>query len=170
MAATSRVVGFDIEAAQAGLGPVDAIPLHGLHLLGAFDVSQEHDGTETGKPIRPEPLEGNGIDHGIGVSLFDLLVQLIRQIDQQGPGHIGRGREGDQRRDGDPVPESDLARRDRGRQLSIRGYHGGRWILERGGHRALSPVTGLLSRLVCGTGTWPELRFMAGKVVQGRST
>lgn len=77
MAATSRVVGLDVEAAQAGLGPIDAVPLHGLHLLGAFDVPQEHDGAETGEPIRPELLEGDGIDHGIRVSLLDLLVELV---------------------------------------------------------------------------------------------
>lgn len=97
-----------------------------MRLARVLDISHEHDGAEMGKPVRAELVQRYLIDHGIGVALLNLLVELVREISQQGWGDIVRGCERDQSRDADPIAEGHLPRRDRYRDILIAGYKRGR--------------------------------------------
>lgn len=121
MTAAAGVVGADVEAAEAELGPVGAGAVHGLHLLDALDVAQQHDGAKIGEPVGVELGERDGVDHGVGVALLDLLVQLVGQVEEQGAGDLILGRQGDEGRDGDAIAQGDLARIDVEGELLLRG-------------------------------------------------
>lgn len=74
MAAPARIIGFDIEAAQAPPTPVLSFTEVG-HLRA---LPKQHDGSEVAKPKGPEVSERDGINHRKGVTLFNLAIELVR--------------------------------------------------------------------------------------------
>lgn len=54
----------------------------------------------------------HGFHHWVRVSLGNLLGELVREVDQQGRGHLVSRDEGYNRGDCLPIPECDLTRRD----------------------------------------------------------
>ncbi len=116
VAAAPRVVGLDVEEAEAFLGPVFAID----HVFGRLDVPQQHDGAKVLEPVGGKLVEGQPFHHGIGIPALDLLVQLIIEVAKQRVGNLVPRRK---REDGGyrlPVPERDVSGSDADRQSRVR--------------------------------------------------
>ena len=105
VAAATRVVGLDVEGAQTICRPVLAVD----NVLGAVDFAEKHNASKVLEPIVGELVELHGIHHGVGVTAFNLVVELIMEIVQQGIGYLmarGKGDNGCHRR---AIPQSYMA-------------------------------------------------------------
>lgn len=109
MAAPPGIIRLHVETAQTDLLPIGPPPLHAHHILHAPDLAQQHHGGEILEPVGAEGAQGHGHDHGVGVPLFDLEVELRAEVVEQTGGHVTGVGEGDQGGDGDAVAEGDLA-------------------------------------------------------------
>lgn len=106
VAAAARVVGFDVEGAQAVRRPVLVVD----NVLGALDFAEKHDASKVLEPVVGELVELHGVHHGVGVATLNFIVELIMEIVQQGIGHLmarGEGDNGSYRR---AIPQSHMAR------------------------------------------------------------
>jgi hypothetical protein len=80
--APSGIIGLDVEAPQTQLIPVCTSALHFIHRFNATNVPKDHDGTKVSKPVLAKSLKGHGVNHGIGVSTLDFLVEIVAEICQ----------------------------------------------------------------------------------------
>lgn len=84
VARAARVVGLDVEAAEAGAGPVVAVEDVGGGRVGA----EEHDGAEVLEPVGGEGGGRHAGHHGVGVAAGDFFVEEVREVLQQAWGHV----------------------------------------------------------------------------------
>lgn len=74
VAASTWVVGLDVEAPKADFTPVHIIPFHLVHGLNSANVSKDHYCAEVTEPIRTKSVQWQWVDHGIGVPALNFLV------------------------------------------------------------------------------------------------
>lgn len=115
MAAAARVVGPDVEAAQALLGPVLAVQ----QLVGALDVAQQHDGAKVLEPKVGEAVGAEGVHQGVRVAAVNLLVDLGAQVDDERHGDLVARCKGHNGRHRLAVPQRHLARHNVRRQNRV---------------------------------------------------
>ena len=140
MTAPTRIIRFDIETPQASLFPIRPL----LQLLDPLHLAQQHDRPEILEPIGAKFGQLHGNNHGIGITLFDLAVQLVAQVREERGGDLGGGAEGEKGGHGDAVTERYLAGGDCGGQGGGRAWVGGcargavdgrpGWVVEHGRH------------------------------------
>lgn len=136
VAAPPGVVGLDVEAAEALLGPVLALD----DVVGAGDVAEEHDGAKVLEPISSKPVRGEGVHHGIRVAAVDLLVELVAEVDVQRGRDLVRRRKGHNRGHRLAVPERHLSGHNVGREpgaVRIRIRRGPRDSVNSGARRVI---------------------------------
>jgi hypothetical protein len=111
MTASARIIRLDVETPETELVPVGTGAFHLRHTLNATNVTQDHDRPKVGKPVQPKGLQGQRVDHGVGVSAFNLLVQVVSQIREKPFRDSIRREERDQGRDRHAIPERDWSRK-----------------------------------------------------------
>ena len=72
MARPSRVVGLDIETTKTFPLPVAASPCHLVQFSAILDLTQQHNGTKDTEPVWTKRLEGQRLNHQIGIALLKL--------------------------------------------------------------------------------------------------
>lgn len=121
MATSSGVIWFDVEASQTDFLPTCLPSFHLDYIFSTFYLTQQHNSTEILEPIRAERGKWHRRNHRVGVSLFNLEVELGAQIGEQGWWNIMRIGEGNEGCDGYAVTESHLAWNDGGWDLRVSG-------------------------------------------------
>lgn len=123
VAAATRIVGLDVEGAQTIRRPVLVVD----NVLGAVDLAEKHDASKVLEPVVGELLELHWLHHGVGVTTFNFVVELIMEIVQQGVRHLVARSKGDNGSHRRAIPQSHMATFDGVRERRVsrigKGFH-----------------------------------------------